>query len=104
MTERPGNLSEGSYALQTWRTRPGVDVRHWGPYLPELHVTIGRDDRSSGMTVTVWEPTGGEFASYRTLWSVRWQSPVMSTQEALEICYRGVAAAIAELFEDGEES
>lgn len=99
MPDRAGNIPEGRYPLQTWRNRPGADVRHWAPYLPELHVTLGRDEESAGMTVTVWEPTLGEHASYRTLWAVRWKSPVMTTQEAMEVAYRGLAAAIAELFE-----
>jgi hypothetical protein len=93
-----GNLSDGQYPLQTWRNRVGADVRVWKHYLPELHVTIGRDDRGAGLTIAVWTPTLGEFASYQTLYAARWQSPVMSSQEALEVLYRGVAAALAELY------
>jgi len=89
----------GNYALQSWRNRVGADVRSWHRYLPELHVTIGRDDTSAGMTITVWEPSGGEFATFRTLWWKRWASPVLSSQEALEVAYRGIAAALAELFD-----
>jgi hypothetical protein len=99
MSDVAGNLSGGSYPLQTWRNRVGSDVRKWAGSLPELHVTLGRDERSAGMTVTVWEPTEGEFASYRTLYAARWVSPIMSTQEAMEVAYRGLAAAIAELFD-----
>jgi len=98
MSDNKWGFPTGVYALQDWRKRPAADVRHWRPYLPELHITIGRDEHSAGLTVTVWEPTDGEFANFRTLYAVRWQSPVGSTQEALEICYRGVAAALAELY------
>lgn len=98
MPDRGGNITEGTYPLVSWRNRPGSDVRHWAPYLPELHLTIGRDDRSAGLTITVWESTEGEFAAYRTLYAVRWQSPIMSTQEAMEVCARGLAAALAELY------
>jgi hypothetical protein len=98
MASPAGNLPEGDYALQTWRNRVGADVRVWKHYLPELHITIGRDDRSAGLTITVWEPTQGEFAAYRTLYAARWVDPVMSSQEALEVAFRGVAAALAELF------
>jgi hypothetical protein len=97
--EYAGNLCPGSYPLQTWRNRVGSDVRKWQHSLPELHVTIGRDQHSAGLTVTVWEPTLGEFASYRTLYAARWADPALTTQEALETAYRGVAAAIAELYE-----
>jgi hypothetical protein len=93
-----GNLPEGAYPLMQWRNRAGADVRVWKRYLPELHVTIGRDDVSAGLTITVWEPTLGEFASYRTLYAARWADPAQSSQEALEILYRGVAAALAELY------
>ena len=93
-----GNIPPGGYPLQTWRNRAGADVRKWKGFLPELHVTIGRDDRSAGLTITVWEPTEGEFASYRTLYAVRWASPVLSTQEALEVTYRGIVAALAALY------
>lgn len=93
-----GNLPEGAYPLQTWRNRAGADVRVWKRYLPELHVTIGRDDVSAGLTITVWTPTLGEFASYETLYAVRWADPVQSPQEALEVVYRGVAAALAALY------
>lgn len=102
VTSRPGNIPDGEYALQSWRNRPGADVRHWAPYLPELHITLGRDDKSAGMTVTVWESTMGEFASYRTLWATRWQSPIMSTEEALQVAARGLAAALAELLGEYE--
>jgi hypothetical protein len=93
-----GNIPPGKHPLQPWRNRPAADVRHWRPYLPELHVTLGRDDVSSGLTVTVWEPTEGELASYRTLYAVRWASGITDVQEALEVLYRGVAAALAELY------
>lgn len=94
----PGNLPQGAYPLMTWRNRAGADVRRWKGYLPELHVTIGRDDISAGLTVTVWEPTEGEFATYRTLYATRWASPITDTQEALEVLYRGVAAALLRLY------
>lgn len=93
-----GNLEDGQFPLQTWRSRVGADVRVWKRYLPELHVTIGRDDQGSGLTIAVWTPTQGEFASYQTLAAYRWRDPVMSSQEALEVLYRGVAAALAELY------
>ena len=98
MPDRGGNIQPGTYPLTTWRTRPGVDVRHWAPYLPEITIMAGRDDHSAGLTITAWEPTQGEFAAYRTLYAVRWKDAATSTQEALEVCYRGIAAALAELF------
>jgi len=93
---------QGVYPLQEWRKRPAADVRHWAPYLPEVHLTIGRDEHGSGVTITAWEPTLGEFANYRTLWHARWQEPLQSTEEALRVASRALAAAIAELFEPTE--
>jgi hypothetical protein len=94
-----GNIPPGQYPLLPWRNRPDHDVHKWQGLLPEVHVTIGRDARSSGLSITAWEPTLGEFAQHRTLYAVRWQAPVESVQEALEVVYRGVAAALAALFE-----
>jgi hypothetical protein len=94
-----GNVPDAENPLQTWRNRPGSNLRSWQHVLPELHVTIGRDTRSSGLTISVWEPTGGEFPSYRTLYAARWRDPVLTTEEALRIVYQGVAAALAELFD-----
>jgi len=67
--------------------------------LPELHVTLGRDRLSSGLTITVWLPTGGQEPNYRTLYSKRWLDPILSAEEALRVCAMGVAAAIAELYD-----
>jgi hypothetical protein len=67
--------------------------------LPELHVTIGRDRKGSGLTITAWEPTRGLNPSYRTLYAARWAKPIDSTQELLEVTYRGIAAALAELYD-----
>lgn len=82
----------------TWRNRAGADVRVWKQYLPELHVTLGRDDISAGLTITVWVPTKGEFAAYQTIYATRWAKPVTDVQEALEVLYRGVAAALLRLY------
>jgi hypothetical protein len=72
--------------------------------LPELHVTIGRDAYSSGITISAWLPSAGVYPQYSVLWYRRWMSPVLSTEEALRIVYEGVAAAIAELFGGVEDS
>lgn len=103
MPEKEGDYGKGVYALQSWRSRPAADVRHWAPYLPEVHLTIGRDEHGSGITITAWEPTLGEFAAYRTLWHRRWREPIESTQEALQVAARGLAAALAELFEPTDD-
>lgn len=103
MSSSASEYPKGVYPLQSWRNRPAADVRHWAPYLPEVHLTIGRDEHGSGLTITAWEPTLGEFAAYRTLWHVRWQQPIQSTEEALRVASRGLAAAIAELFDPVED-
>ena len=88
----------GNYPLQPWRNRAGADVRKWARYLPEVTVTIGADDVSAGVTITAWEPSQGEFATYRTLWHRRWVDKPQSVQEALYVAGQAVQAALAELF------
>lgn len=98
MADRPGNLGPRQLPIQSWRTRPAADVRHWRPYLPEVHIILGRDEEGSGLTISAWEPTAGEFASVRTVYAARWGAPVHSTEEALHILLHGLTAALAELF------
>lgn len=96
---RGGNLPEGTFPLmpRSQRSReydlPGQEG------LPELHVTIGRDAKGSGLTITVWEPTAGHNPAFRTLYAARWTKALDSTQELLEVTYRGIAAALAELYD-----
>ena len=86
------------YPLQTWRNRPASDVRHWAPYVPEVHILIGADDTSAGMTITATTASLGEFSNYQTIYAVRWRDKAQSVQEALEVAERGIAAALAALF------
>lgn len=88
--------------LQGFRGRVGAGLNHARPWLPELNVVVGRDTDSSGLTVTVWEDAGGSTPRVRTLYSARWAKPITSAQEALEICIRGVSAALAELLDSQE--
>ena len=91
-----GDVTSGP--LQGFRGRPGAGPNHAKPWLPELNIVVGRDSQSSCMTITVWEDAGGQYPRMRTLYTARWLSPIHSAQEALDICQRGVAAALAELF------
>lgn len=86
------------YPLTPWRVRAGADVRHWAPFLPELHIVIGADAVSAGLTISSWTASLGEFATVETLYAKRWKDKPQSVQEALEVAHRGIAAAIAELF------
>lgn len=84
--------------LQGFRARRGAGMNYAQPWLPELTVLVGRDAESSGLTISVWEDAGGQYPQCRTLYHARWNAPVSSAREALEICSAGVAAALAELF------
>jgi hypothetical protein len=84
--------------LQGFRGRVGAGVNHAKPWLPELNIVVGRDTESSGLTINVWEDTGGQYPRFRTLYSARWNAPIGSTREAMEIATHGLAAALAELF------
>jgi hypothetical protein len=98
MPESKWGFPRNVYALQPWRNRPKADVRHWAPYLPEVHILIGADDTSAGLTITAWTPSLGEFSTFETLYAKRWVDRAQSVEEALLIAQRGIAAAIAELF------
>jgi hypothetical protein len=102
MPESKWGFPRGVYALQSWRSRPKADVRHWGPYLPEVSILIGADDASAGLTITTWTPSMGEFAMYETIYAKRWLDRPQSVQEALLVAQQGIAAAIAELFPQPE--
>ena len=94
-----GNLPEGTFPLQPRTQRAREYALPGQEGLPELHVTIGRDAKGSGLTITVWEPTRGLNPAFRTLYAARWHKPLESTQELLEVTYRGIAAALAELYD-----
>jgi hypothetical protein len=91
------------FPIQSWRMRPGSDVRHWAPYLPEVTITVATDDLSSGLTIHAWTATLGEFAEYRTIYAKRWLDKPQSLQEALEVASRGIIAALAALFPGSTE-
>jgi len=78
-----------------WEKKAGHQPDGWKGLLPELHIMIGRDAASSGMTVWIWTPGNGAQPVAKVLWWVRWGSPVMSAQEALEVAYRGIAELLA---------
>lgn len=103
MSDSKWGFPKGVFPLQSWRNRPSADVRHWAPFLPEVSILIGTDQLSSGLTISTWEPTLGEFAQPRTLYAKRWQDKPQSVQEALLVAQRGIAAAIAELYEPTDD-
>lgn len=98
MSENKWGFPRGVFALQEWRKRPAADVRHWAPYLPEIHILVGADDQSAGLTISAWTASLGEFSNFQTLYAKRWVDKPQSVEEALHVAHRGIAAAIAELF------
>ena len=73
MPDYAGNIPDGGFALQPLSARSREERGHPMRYLPELHITLGKDDKSAGLTITVWTGTGGQYPGYRTLYAVRWR-------------------------------
>jgi hypothetical protein len=91
-------MPEGERPLVPRVHRPKEPGQRQELTLPELQLTVGRDLRSSGVTIVVWEPTGGLWPSLRYLYAARWLEPVLTTEGALRIAANSAAAALAELF------
>jgi hypothetical protein len=97
MTDAARAAEGKDYPLQAWMHRPMDRRMDIMKCLPELHVIVGRDNRSSGVNIYAWQPTGGTHPHYETIFDARWASPIGSTQEALRIAADAVAAALAAL-------
>jgi hypothetical protein len=98
MSEPAFHMPAGERPLVARVYRPKEPAQRQELTLPELHLVVGRDLRSSGVTITVWEPTGGVWPSLRYIYAARWLEPVLTTQGALRIAANSSAAALAELF------
>jgi hypothetical protein len=97
MTDTSSYMPEGEHPLQSWMHRP-MNLRLPNmAALPELHVIVGRDAHSSGVTIYSWEPTGGTHAHYKVVFAARWAAPVSSTEEAVRIAQNAATAALAAL-------
>ncbi len=99
MAESKWGFPKDVHPLTPWRNRPAANVRHWAPYLPEVHIVLGADDVSAGVTISAWTPTLGAFAAVETLYAKRWVLKCQSVQEALDVARRALAEALAELFD-----
>lgn len=84
--------------LLPWLHRPQGQKGRQELVLPEAHIWVGRDQFSSGATLTVWEPTAGTNPRYSTLWASRWLEPLFTTETAVRLLANAAAAAVAELF------
>lgn len=93
-----GWLGEGEQPLMQWVHRPLQERRPLELTLPEVHIWVGRDLKSSGATIQAWVPRVNKNPDLRTLYAARWRDPILSVEQALEIVPRCVAAALAELF------
>lgn len=92
------HLPEGEIPLLQWTHRPLQDRRPLELTLPEVHVWVGRDLRSSGATIQAWVPRVNKNPDLRSLYAARWAVPITSVEEALRLVPRVAAAALAELF------
>lgn len=97
MADSYPHMPAGEVPLQSWMYQPMNRRLPNMQSLPELHVIVGRDSHSAGVTIYSWEPTGGTRAHYNVVFAARWATPVSSTGEALRIAHSALAAALAEL-------
>lgn len=81
-----------------WSYRPPSGGRKMDETLPEVWVIVGRDNKSSGLTIVSWEPTDGQWPRFRTLYAARWLEPILTTEGALRHAANGAVAAVDELF------
>lgn len=98
MAEPTWRMPEHERPLLQRVHRPKEPMQRQELTLPEVHLWVGRDLRSSGATLAVWEPSAGVWPTYRTLWAARWLEPVLTTEGALRILANSAATALAELF------
>lgn len=98
MSEPALHLPQGEHPLQLRAHREKRQRQPQELTLPEVHLWVGRDLRSSGATMTVWEPTAGDWPTYRTLYAARWLAPILTTEGAVRILANCAAHAVAELF------
>lgn len=92
------HLPNGATPLQQRVHRQKIARQPQELTLPEVHLFVGRDSASSGATMYVWEPTGGDWPTHRTLYAARWLAPILTTEGACRILANCAAAAVAELF------
>lgn len=98
MTDPILHIPEGTYPLLPLSNRP-LGERQWHrDALPEVQLVLGRDQRSSGLTVVVWEQSEGHYPNRRTLYAARWLEPILTTEGALRMASNGLVAAVDELF------
>jgi len=103
MTKPGWHLPEGTPALTARIHRERTTPQPQEKTLPELHVVVGRDLLSSGVTISILEETGGRWAHYELLYAARWMAPVLTREAALRNALGACGAALAELFPDSPE-
>lgn len=95
----------GGALLPVGHARSGVgDASLHGS--PELTLTLGRDRHSSGVSVWLRVPTGGNFPHRRLLMSERWASPLPGEVGCVELAIQALQSLLGELrgLQDGEAS
>ncbi|SRR6266487_853211 len=98
MTKAGDHLPPGTTPLIDRIHRERVAPQPQEKTLPELHIVVGRDLVSSGVTISVLEETGGRWPHYEVLYAARWLAPVLTTEGALRNALGAASAALAELF------
>lgn len=88
--------------LMQWVHRPLQERRPLERTLPEVHIWVGRDLRSSGATIQAWVPRVNKNPDLRWLYAARWALPVTSVREGLVIAQKCAADALAALFPEDD--
>lgn len=64
---------------------------------PELVLTIGRDRHSSGCSIFLRTPSGGEYPRSRLLLSERWNAPIPGEEGIVVIAIQALQSVLGEI-------
>lgn len=64
---------------------------------PELTLSIGRDKHSSGVSVWLRYPSGGEFPAIKLMLAERWNDPIPGEEGIVEIAIAALQSVLGEI-------
>lgn len=95
MTENPANRHAGP----SFWTSP-MKAAHVPPGTPlnarSLHLVVGVDGHSAGLSIWSWNRTGGQWPAIRLEGSWRWRDVPLTTEECVVYAYQALQAYAAE--------
>lgn len=66
-----------------------------------LKLELGRDSRETGVSITLYTPSGGVYLNSRLLLARRWRRPIADPREALTVAIQALQEALKE-FDQGQ--